>query len=52
MTDFIIDDKNFEYAHAALVTDLAALLAPDRFHHLRFVELSGFNAQRTQFRFT
>src|SRR6266487_2278220 len=52
MTDFIVDHKNFEYAHAALVTDLAALLASNRFHYLGIVKLPGFNAQRTQFRLT
>src|SRR6266478_6659431 len=48
MADVIVYDKNFEYAHATLVTDLAALLAPNWFHHLRFVELPRFNSQRTQ----
>src|SRR6266699_1128672 len=43
MPAFIVDPKNFESAHAALVTDLATLLAPDRFHPLRFVELPRFN---------
>ena len=48
MARFIVDYKNFEYARSTLVTNLTALLATDRFHYLRFAELSGFNPQRTQ----
>src|SRR6266545_3736966 len=50
MADLIVDHENFEYAHSSLVTDLTALLAADRLHYLRFLELPGFDPQRAQFR--
>src|SRR5439155_23241583 len=49
MPHLIVDRKNFKYAHSAFVTDLTALLASNRFHHLRYEELPGFNSQRPQF---
>ena len=50
MADFIVDDKDFEYAHSALIANLSALLASDRLHDLGFADLPGFNLQRTQLR--
>jgi len=50
MPHLIIDRKNFEYSDSAFITDLTALLASDRLHHLRFPKLPGFNSQRAQFR--
>jgi hypothetical protein len=50
MAHLIVDHKNFKYAHSTLVTDLTALLASHRFHHLRFMELARLNLQCAQFR--
>ena len=39
--DFVVDHENLEDAHSPLVTGVAALVAADRLHDLRFAQLPG-----------
>src|SRR5262249_51549451 len=45
---FIVDHKNFEYAHSPFVANVTAQLAADRPHDLCIEELSGFDPKRAQ----
>ena len=51
MAHFIIDNENLENSHPPSVTGLPALLATGRFHHLRFLQLTGLDPQSAQFCF-
>ena len=51
MSHFVVDDKDFEDAHATAVTKTATALAADRLHDLRVAQLRGLDAQGAQFRF-